>query len=73
MLAASVAGVISSCATGRMIVMKGEPGSLRFLAGEWDVVDAAPARNLKEASGLVAADLAWHLERGLKSLVYVER
>jgi DNA repair protein RecO (recombination protein O) len=44
-----------------------------LLAGEWDVVDAAPARNLKEASGLVAAYLAWHLERGLKSLVYVER
>ena len=44
-----------------------------LLAGEWDVVDAAPARTLKEASGLVAAYLAWHLERGLKSLVYVER
>jgi DNA repair protein RecO (recombination protein O) len=44
-----------------------------LLAGDWEVVDAAPARTLKEASGLVAAYLAWHLERGLKSLVYVER
>ena len=35
--------------------------------------DPAPARHLKEASTLVAAYLAWHLERGLKSLVYVER
>ena len=44
-----------------------------LLTGDWAVVDAAPARTLKEASGLVAAYLAWHLERGLKSLVYVER
>ncbi|MGY2702866.1 MULTISPECIES: DNA repair protein RecO [unclassified Nocardioides] len=44
-----------------------------LLAGDWAVVDVAPARNLKEASGLVAAFLAWHLERALKSLVYVER
>jgi DNA repair protein RecO (recombination protein O) len=44
-----------------------------LLAGDWGVVDASQPRNLKEASGLVAAFLAWHLERGLKSLVYVER
>ncbi|WP_343908992.1 DNA repair protein RecO [Nocardioides aquiterrae] len=44
-----------------------------LLAGDWEVVDAAPPRTLKEASGLVAAYLAWHLERGLKSLAYVER
>jgi DNA repair protein RecO (recombination protein O) len=44
-----------------------------LLAGDWAVVDSAEPRNLKEASTLVAAYLAWHLERGLKSLVYVER
>jgi DNA repair protein RecO (recombination protein O) len=44
-----------------------------LLTGDWAVVDAADARHLKEASSLVAAYLAWHLERGLKSLVYVER
>jgi DNA repair protein RecO (recombination protein O) len=44
-----------------------------LLAGDWEVVDAAQPRHLREASGLVAAFLAWHLERGLKSLVYVER
>ncbi len=33
----------------------------------------AEPRHLKEASGLVAAYLAWHLERGLRSLAYVER
>ena len=44
-----------------------------LLGGDWAVVDSAPDRTRKEASGLVAAYLAWHLERGLKSLVYVER
>ena len=44
-----------------------------LLAGDWAVVDPAAARNLKEASTLVAAYLAWHLERGLKSMAYVER
>ncbi|HMD11309.1 MAG TPA: DNA repair protein RecO [Marmoricola sp.] len=44
-----------------------------LLAGDWPVVEAADPRHLKEASGLVAAFLAWHLERGLRSLAYVER
>ena len=44
-----------------------------LLAGDWPVVHAAEPRHLKEASGLVAAYLAWHLERGLRSLQYVER
>jgi len=44
-----------------------------LLAGEWPVVHAADPRHLKEASGLVAAYLAWHLERSLRSLEYVER
>ena len=44
-----------------------------LLAGEWAVVDAAEPRHLKEGSGLVSAYLAWHVERGLRSLEYVER
>lgn len=44
-----------------------------LLAGDWAVVQAAEPRHLKEASGLVAAYLAWHVERGLRSLAYVER
>ena len=44
-----------------------------LLVGDWPVVHAAEPRHLKEASGLVAAYLAWHLERGLRSLEYVER
>ncbi|MGI8870111.1 MAG: DNA repair protein RecO [Mycobacteriales bacterium] len=44
-----------------------------LLAGDWaaaEETDPAPAR---EASGLVAAHLQWHLERGLRSLRLVER
>ena len=44
-----------------------------LLAGDWPVVEAADAAAPREASGLVAAYLAWHLERGLRSLAYVER
>ena len=44
-----------------------------LLAGDWPVIEAAEGRHLREASGLVAAYLAWHLERGLRSLEYVER
>jgi DNA repair protein RecO (recombination protein O) len=44
-----------------------------LLAGDWPVVEAAEPRHLKEASSLVAAFLAWHLERQLRSLEHVER
>lgn len=44
-----------------------------LLAGAWAVVRATPERNLREASGMVAAYLAWHLERGLRSLEHVSR
>lgn len=41
-----------------------------LLAGNWDVVDVAEDRHRREARGLVAAYLAWHLERGLRSMPY---
>lgn len=44
-----------------------------LLAGDWDVVAQAEPRTSREASGLVTAYLAWHLERGLRSLEHVER
>jgi DNA repair protein RecO (recombination protein O) len=44
-----------------------------LLAGDWAAVAATDARYLREASGLVRAFLHWHLERGLRSLEYVER
>jgi DNA repair protein RecO (recombination protein O) len=44
-----------------------------LLNGDWVVADAADARTQREGSGLVAAYLQWHLERGLRSLRLVER
>jgi DNA repair protein RecO (recombination protein O) len=44
-----------------------------LLAGDWALVEASDPRHRREATGLVSAYLAWHLERGLKSLSYVNR
>ncbi len=44
-----------------------------LLSGDWPTVEAADPRHVREASGLVAAFVQWHLERGLRSLAYVER
>ena len=41
--------------------------------GDWATADASDAAARREASGLVAAHLQWHLERGLRSLPLVER
>ena len=46
-------------------------GSL--LAGDWERTRDVPERVRREASGLVAAFAAWHMERGLRSLAHVER
>ena len=47
--------------------------SARCSPGDWAVVDASEPRHRREATGLVAAYLQWHLERGLKSIAYVQR
>ncbi|MFD1505296.1 DNA repair protein RecO [Georgenia yuyongxinii] len=44
-----------------------------LLSGDWSFADASEPRHRKEASGLVAAYLQWHLERQLRSLRMVER
>jgi len=44
-----------------------------LLSGDWPVADESDGRDRREASGLVAAFLQWHLERGLRSLPYVDR
>jgi DNA repair protein RecO (recombination protein O) len=44
-----------------------------LVEGDWSVADAAEPRAQREASGLIAAYLQWHLERGLRSLRLVER
>lgn len=53
------------------------PASLALMAallsGDWQTADASEDRARREASGLVAAYLSWHLERGLRSLPLVDR
>jgi DNA repair protein RecO (recombination protein O) len=53
------------------------PESLQLMAallsGDWAVADSAAAPAGREASGLIAAHLQWHLERGIRSLPLVDR
>jgi DNA repair protein RecO (recombination protein O) len=44
-----------------------------LLHGDWTEADTATPAVRREASGLVAAHLQWHLERQLRSLPLVER
>ena len=44
-----------------------------LLHGDWDTADASGTPTRREASGLVAAHLQWHLERQLRSLPLVDR
>jgi DNA repair protein RecO (recombination protein O) len=43
------------------------------MTGDWRVADASEPPQRRECSGLVAAHLQWHLERGLRSLPLVDR
>lgn len=53
------------------------PDSVRLmgalLSGDWETADASDPRHRRETAGLVAAQVQWHLERGLRSLRLVER
>jgi DNA repair protein RecO (recombination protein O) len=44
-----------------------------LISGDWGYADASEGKHRREASGLIAAYLQWHLERGLRSLPMVER
>lgn len=44
-----------------------------LISGDWESAMASEIRNRREANGLIAAYLQWHLERGLRSLQIVER
>ena len=44
-----------------------------LLTGDWGTAEASQGTNRREGSGLVAALLQWHLERGLRSLPLVDR
>lgn len=45
----------------------------QLLSGNWEEAIESELRYRREASGLIAAYLQWHLERGLRSLPLVER
>jgi DNA repair protein RecO (recombination protein O) len=44
-----------------------------LISSNWEAASASEGRHRREASGLIAAYLQWHLERGLRSLPMVER
>ncbi|UQX87485.1 DNA repair protein RecO [Jatrophihabitans telluris] len=54
-----------------------QPGSLNLMSsllnGDWAFADGTAAPIAREASGLIAAHLQWHLERGIRSLPLVDR
>lgn len=56
-----------SPAAGTMLLL----GAL--LSGDWTVADVSAPLHRKEAAGLVAAFVQWHLERSLRALRLIER
>lgn len=44
-----------------------------LLTGDWPTAEASEDRSRREASGLIAAFLQWHVERQVRSLAYVDR
>ena len=44
-----------------------------LLNGDWATADGSETSPRREASGLIAAHLQWHLERGLRALPLVDR
>jgi DNA repair protein RecO (recombination protein O) len=44
-----------------------------LVEADWACADASGPGARNEASGLIAAHLQWHLERGLRSLPLVDR
>lgn len=44
-----------------------------LLTGDWQTADATDPGIARDGSGLVAAFVQWHLERGVRSLRHVER
>ena len=44
-----------------------------LLSGDWTTAEASEEQHRREASGITAAYLQWHLERQVRSLRLVER
>ena len=71
-------------AGGSMCAVHRAPGSVApkpetialmksLIAGYWDDIDTAQTTVAREVSGIVAAYVQWHLERGLRSLEHIDR
>jgi DNA repair protein RecO (recombination protein O) len=67
--------VCPSCRPGGSVSPARETLALlaALLTGDWTAADASLVQHRREGSGLVAAYLQWHLERGLRSWPLVER
>ncbi|HKC27998.1 MAG TPA: DNA repair protein RecO [Jatrophihabitans sp.] len=54
-----------------------QPSTIALMAallhGDWSLADASEPPARRESTGLIAAHLQWHLERGLRSLPLVDR
>ena len=72
---AQLGGIVCrDCAPAGSARVTPEAGAVMraLLSGEWEVVDAAPEQATAAASGMIAAYVQWHLERGIRSLEHVE-
>jgi DNA repair protein RecO (recombination protein O) len=67
--------VCSDCRPSRSATVSSDALTLMgaLLSGEWSVADDVEQKVQREASGVVAAYLQFHLERSLRSLPLVER
>lgn len=67
--------VCESCRPPGSVTPSGETIALlaALLSGDWTVADESELPRRREARGITAAFLQWHLERGLRSLPMVER
>ncbi len=67
--------VCGDCRVPGSVVPSAEAVALlsALLTGDWQTADACAPRHVREGSGLVSAYLHWHLERGLRSLRYVDK
>ncbi len=74
---ASGGALCADCRLSSSGVVRPAPATIDLMCalteGAWTVADASESSHRREASGLVAALLQWHLERGLRSLPMVDR
>ena len=74
-MAKSGGSVCTDCRPSGSATVSAEALSLmsELLTGDWSSADGAELKVQREASGVIAAYLQFHLERSLRSLPLVER